>query len=90
LDFTGSPDSADFPGQTNNRTLVFDYERQRKPGPRVRAGDHRTRTGNDFPTGKTFRYAYTADHKLTHIWYPNEVRDNVDANPRRRTPRRRS
>lgn len=97
MDFDGSPDSEDFPGQINNRTLFFDYDSEgnlvRCSGPAVA----NTPNGNDFPNGKTYRYQYitTADlpggltpdeqdrllHKLTRIWYPNEVGNNPNANP---------
>src|SRR5262249_22523296 len=67
--------------QFNNRTLVFDYDAQ---GNLVRASLPAvggTPTGNDFVSGKTFRYRYDANHQLTHIWHPNEVRNTVNSNP---------
>ncbi|MCI0540967.1 MAG: hypothetical protein L0Z50_37680 [Verrucomicrobiales bacterium] len=79
------------------RKLNFDYDGEGNLVRVSRPAVIGTPNGNNFPSGKTFRYKYitTADlpgvltqeqrdrllHKLTHIWHPNEVRNNPTANP---------
>jgi RHS repeat-associated protein len=107
LDFSGQNQWEDYPGQVNNRTVTFDYDAEgnlvRVSSPAV-AG---TPNGNDFPTGKTYRFQYITEgdlpvivpgwgglttgaknevrlqllHKVTDIFYPNEIRNAVDVNP---------
>ncbi len=64
MDFDGGADSEDFSGQTNNRTLVFDYDGEgnlvRCTGPAATG----TPNGNDFPNGKTHRYRYITSADL--------------------------
>ncbi len=89
MTFDGSDASADFPGQTNNRTLTFTYDTEGNLVSETSPAVTGTPDGNDFPDGKTTRYDYTrqADiptsitgvdrdrllHNLTAIEAPNEA-----------------
>jgi hypothetical protein len=68
MDFSDNDDSEDFAGQTNNRTLKFDYDAE---GNLIRCSEPAitgTPNGNDFPNGKTFRYRYISDTNPTDNW----------------------
>ncbi len=89
MDFDGRAMSTDFLGQTNNRTVTFDYDDEGNlvsvTSPVVTNTPH----DNEFPEGKTVRYEYVRDadvpaaitgmarqrllHNLESIEAPNEV-----------------
>jgi RHS repeat-associated protein len=58
MTFDGSDSSADFPGQTNNRTLTFTYDQEGNLVSETSPAVTGTPDGNDFPNGKTTRYDY--------------------------------
>ena len=89
MTFDGSDASADFPGQTNNRTLTFTYDQEGNLVSETSPAVTGTPDGNDFPDGKTTRYDYIREadipasitgvdrarllHDLTAIEAPNEA-----------------
>src|SRR5262249_34800410 len=58
MTFDGSNASQDFPGQVNNRTLVFDYDADANLVRFSMPAIGGTPNGNDFATGTTTRYQY--------------------------------
>lgn len=64
MDFEGDAESEDFPGQVNNRTLVFDYDQEGNLVRCSRPAIAATPQGNDFSVGKTKRYAYITEADL--------------------------
>ena len=89
MTFDGSDASADFAGQTNNRTLTFTYDTEGNLVSETSPVVTGTPDGNDFPDGKTTRYDYTREvdipatiagldrerllHNLAAIEAPNEA-----------------
>jgi hypothetical protein len=89
MTFDGSNASADFPGQTNNRTLTFTYDGEGNLVSETSPAVTGTPNNNDYPGGKTTRYDYMREadiptsitgvdrarmlHNLTAIEAPNEA-----------------
>lgn len=97
MDFSDSDLSADFPAQTNNRGVTFGYDDECNLVQATRPAITGTPIGNDFPNGRTYRYAFFKAADVAHLssqadrdrllhdcrfaWYPNEVGDTSGLEP---------